>query len=137
MNKIQLREQINPSIRKSVKYLYVFDDYNGCNILFVTNDDNVLAVQRLNRLQNKLELLFVNAKTGVSNVVYTDESKTYVDVTDDLRFVGNKGFIITSEKNEYNHLYYYDLTGKLILQVTNGGWDVNFGDKNYSFSILY
>lgn len=89
-----------------------------------TNDNAILSVQRLNRLQNKLELLFVNAKTGVSNVVYTDESKTYVDVTDDLTFVSNKGFIITSERNEYNHLYYYDLTGKLITQITNGGWDV-------------
>lgn len=103
-----------------------------------TNDDNVLSVQRLNRLQNKLELLFVNAKTGVTNVVYTDESKTYVDVTDDLRFVANKGFIISSEKNEYNHLYYYDLTGKLISQITNGGWDViSFKGYDEKTSTLY
>ncbi|MBL7917913.1 MAG: DPP IV N-terminal domain-containing protein, partial [Bacteroidia bacterium] len=89
-----------------------------------TNDNNVLSVQRLNRLQNKLELLFVNATNGQSKVVYTDEAKTYVDITDDLIFIGNKGFVISSEKDEYNHLYYYDLNGKLINQITSGPWDV-------------
>lgn len=89
-----------------------------------TNNDNVLALQRLNRLQNKLELLFVDAKTGSSKVIYTDEAKTYVDITDDLTFIANKGFIISSERDEYNHLYYYDLNGKLINQVTSGKWDV-------------
>ncbi len=89
-----------------------------------TNDPSVLALQRLNRLQNKLELLFVNAANGQSKVIYTDESKTYVDITDDLTFVSNKGFIISSERDEYNHLYYYDLNGKLINQITSGNWDV-------------
>ncbi len=99
-----------------------------------TNDNNVLAVQRLNRLQNKLELLFVNAKNGESKVVYTDEAKTYVDITDDLTFIGNKGFVISSERDEFNHLYYYDLTGKLITQITSGSWDVisfkGYDEKN-------
>jgi len=89
-----------------------------------TNDNNVLSVQRLNRLQNKLELLFVNASNGQAKVVYTDEAKTYVDITDDLTFIANKGFIISSERDEYNHLYFYDLTGKLINQVTSGPWDI-------------
>jgi dipeptidyl-peptidase-4 len=89
-----------------------------------TNDNAVLSLQRLNRLQNKLELLFVNASNGQSKVVYTDESKTYIDVTDDLTFVSNKGFIISSERDDYNHLYYYDLSGKLIQQITSGKWDV-------------
>lgn len=89
-----------------------------------TNDNNVLSIQRLNRLQNKLELLMVNSTNGQSKVVYTDEAKTYVDITDDLTFIGNKGFIISSEKDEFNHLYYYDLNGKLINQITSGTWDV-------------
>lgn len=89
-----------------------------------TNDYNILALQRLNRLQNKLELLFVDAKSGKAKVVYTDEAKTYVDITDDLTFIGNKGFIISSERDEYNHLYFYDLNGKLVNQVTSGKWDV-------------
>lgn len=89
-----------------------------------TNDPNVLCIQRMNRLQNKLEYLFANASTGQSKVILTDESKTYVDVTDNLTFIGNKGFVISSERDEYNHLYYFDLKGKLINQITKGNWDV-------------
>jgi len=89
-----------------------------------TNDAKVLCVQRLNRLQNKLEYLFTDVTSGKARVVHTDESKTYVDVSDDLTFIGNKGFVISSESDEYNHLYFYDLNGKLINQITKGQWDV-------------
>lgn len=89
-----------------------------------TNNPLVLSITRLNRLQNKLELLFTDVIGGKGIVAYTDESKTYVNVTDDLRFVGDKGFIISSERDEYNHLYYYDITGKLINQITKGQFDV-------------
>lgn len=89
-----------------------------------TNNSNTLCVQRLNRLQNKLDYMFCNSTNGQSKVVLTEESKTYVDISDDLIFVGNTGFIISSEKDEYNHLYYYDLNGKLIRQITKGPWDV-------------
>ncbi len=89
-----------------------------------TDNPLVLCIQRLNRLQNKLEYLFTDVIGGKSTVVHTDESKTYVDISDDLTFVGNKGFIISSESDDYNHLYFYDYNGKLINQVTSGPWDV-------------
>ncbi|MEI8137757.1 MAG: S9 family peptidase, partial [Bacteroidota bacterium] len=89
-----------------------------------TNNPLVLSITRLNRLQNKLELLFTDVIGGKGIVAYTDESKTYIDVTDDLRFLGDKGFIISSERDEYNHLYYYDISGKLINQITKGPFDV-------------
>lgn len=89
-----------------------------------TNDPNVLCIQRLNRLQNKLEYIFTNVRDGSGKVIHTEESKTYIDITDDLRFVADKGFIISSESDEFNHLYYYDLNGKLINQITKGNWDV-------------
>ncbi len=89
-----------------------------------TNDAKTLSIQRLNRLQNKWELLFIDAASGSSKVVLTDESKTYIDITDDLLFVGTKGFITSSERDNFNHLYYYDLNGKLINQITSGSWDV-------------
>ncbi|HQQ94528.1 MAG TPA: S9 family peptidase [Bacteroidia bacterium] len=92
--------------------------------LTFTNKAGMLCVQRLNRLQNKLDYLFYNAENGETKVVLSEESKTYIDITDDLVFVGEKGFIISSEKNDYNHLYYYDLSGQLIRQITTGNWDV-------------
>jgi len=79
----------------------------------------------MNRLQNKIELLFTDASTGSSKVILTEEAKTYIDVTDNLIFLaGNKGFIWSSEVDEYNHFYYYDMNGKLINRITKGNWDV-------------
>ncbi|HWY37063.1 MAG TPA: DPP IV N-terminal domain-containing protein, partial [Bacteroidia bacterium] len=90
-----------------------------------TNDPNILSVQRMNRLQNKLELLFADATTGTTKVILTEEAKTYIDITDDLTFLpNNKGFIWSSEQDGYNHLYHYDFTGKLVNQVTKGNWDI-------------
>src|SRR6202008_1577057 len=52
-----------------------------------TNDANILSVQRMNRLQNKVELLFADANTGTTKVILTEESKTYIDITDNLTFL--------------------------------------------------
>jgi len=52
--------------------------------------------------------------------------------------VGNTGFIVSSERDEYNHLYYYDLNGKLINQITKGNWDVaEFKGFNEAKKTLY
>jgi dipeptidyl-peptidase-4 len=46
----------------------------------------------------------------------------------------DNSFIWTSEKDGFNHIYYYDKTGKLKNQVTKGNWDVTayygFDEKN-------
>lgn len=90
-----------------------------------TTDPNTLCIQRMNRLQNKIELLFADAKGGSSKVILTEEAKTYIDITDNLTFLSDKsGFIWSSESDEFNHLYYYDNNGKLINQITKGNWDV-------------
>jgi len=90
-----------------------------------TGDANILSVQRMNRLQNKLELLFADAATGTTKTILTEEAKTYIDITDDLTFLkSNKGFIWSSEQDGFNHLYYYDFNGKLVNQITKGKWDL-------------
>ncbi|MCF8428816.1 MAG: S9 family peptidase [Bacteroidia bacterium] len=105
-----------------------------------TKDNNTLAIQRLNRLQNKLEILLANTTTGKSTVIYTEENKFYVDITDNLTFLAdNKTFIITSERNGFNHLYQYDLKGKLVKQITNGSFDVDgfYGIDEKTKTIFY
>lgn len=104
-----------------------------------TTDKNVLSLQRMNRLQNKVELLYANASDGSTKTILSEEAKTYIDITDDLRFLpGNKGFIWSSEKDNYNHLYYYDNTGKLINQITKGNWDViSFEGYDEKLNTLY
>ncbi|MCD4680202.1 MAG: S9 family peptidase [Bacteroidales bacterium] len=90
-----------------------------------TNDPNLLSLQRLNRLQNKLELLIADANTGKPNVVYTDKSKYYIDITNDLTFLkDNEHFLITSERSGYNHIYVGDMKDNSLRQLTTGDWDV-------------
>ena len=91
--------------------------------IYWTAENNTLAILRMNRLQNKLEILLNDATTGTSKVIYTEENKYYIEITDDINFI-KKGFVLTSEKDGYNHIYYYDMKGKLIKQITSGKWDV-------------
>lgn len=94
-----------------------------------TLDPNQLSIVRMNRYQNKLELLLNDASSGSSKVVYTENSTTYIDIHegqgDYVYFTPDKkGFIIQNETSGYNHLYLYSMDGKLINPITNGNWDV-------------
>lgn len=90
-----------------------------------TKDPNLVSVQKMNRLQNTLELLHADATTGQATVVLKETDKAYIDVTDDLTYLKDgKHFIHSSEKDGYNHLYLYQLNGKLVRQITKGNWEV-------------
>jgi dipeptidyl-peptidase-4 len=90
-----------------------------------TKDANVLAIQRLNRHQNHLEILAADATTGKTRVFYDETNDYYIDITDDWHFLEDgKTFLMTSEKSGYNHIYLYNLDGTLVKQLTNGPWDV-------------
>jgi dipeptidyl-peptidase 4 len=84
-----------------------------------------LALQRLNRLQNKIEILEANAATGRTHVLFADSEKTWIDEQYDLRiFKSEQEMLWTSERDGYSHLYLYDAKGTLIRQITKGKWDV-------------
>jgi dipeptidyl-peptidase 4 len=90
-----------------------------------TKNSDILSCQRLNRLQNKLDLILIESGSGNANVILTENSSTYIDVTNDLTFLAdNKSFIWSSELGGYNHLYRYSLDGKILNQITTGNWDV-------------
>jgi dipeptidyl-peptidase-4 len=91
----------------------------------ITSVPNLLIIQRLNRLQNKLEFLYTDIFTGKSRVIYTEENKAYIDVPNVTFLNDGKSYIINSEKDGFNHLYQYDMSGKLIRQLTSGKWDVD------------
>lgn len=89
-----------------------------------TNDNNTLCITRLNRIQNKLELLLADANTGISKIIYTEENKYYIDINDVAFLQKNKGFLIQSERDGRNQIYQYTMNGKLINQITKGNFDV-------------
>ncbi|MGD1840794.1 MAG: S9 family peptidase [Thermonemataceae bacterium] len=93
-----------------------------------TKDANLLSIRRMNRLQNQLDLLHADVRTGKATTVLTENSKAYVDVefTDDLTYLEKgKQFIHASEKSGYKHLYLYNLSGKMIRPITTGNWEVS------------
>ena len=90
-----------------------------------TKDDNKLCVYKMNRHQNKLELLLADAKTGSTTSLLTEENKYYVEINDDLVFLKDgKHFLWMSEKSGYNHLYLHDMQGRVVRPLTKGNYDV-------------
>ena len=98
-----------------------------------TNDAQTLSVQLMNRHQNNLDLVFVDANSGKATGILNETDKAYIDITDNLTFLKDNSFIWTSEKDGYNHIYHYSEKGKLIKQITEGPWEVTafygFDDK--------
>lgn len=89
-----------------------------------TKNPNVLSIQRLNRLQNKWELLMVEG-TNVQ-VSLEETNPRYVDITDDLFFLSDKRhMIVSSERDGYKHLYFHKVDGPQIFQITSGDWEVD------------
>jgi dipeptidyl-peptidase 4 len=90
-----------------------------------TANPDVLSVRKLNRLQNKLDILHYSVSTQNTKTILTEESKTYIDITDDLTYLADqKHFIHSSEASGYNHIYLYTVEGKLVKQLTSGNFDV-------------
>lgn len=107
--------------------------------LMWTKTPGVLSFIRMNRLQNKLELFAAEASSGVSTVIYTEENKSYIEITDNLFFTDDgKYFFNVSDKSGYNHIYMYNMHGSLVNQVTDGNWDVDaFKGYDAKLNIVY
>lgn len=92
-----------------------------------TRDPELLSIRKMNRLQNRLEIIHTNAATGQSQVVLTETSDTYVDLEsiDDLTYLEDgKHFIHASEKSGFKHVYLYTIDGRQVRQVTSGNYEV-------------
>lgn len=69
-------------------------------------DGRSVAIQQLNRLQNRNDLLVADAASGQVRRAYRDESKTWLDVNDDFRWLDEgRAFLWVSEKDGWRHTY--------------------------------
>ncbi len=90
------------------------------------NDSRQIAIERLNRAQTQLELLFADARNGKSRVVLTEKDSYWINVGKELRFLKDgRRFLWSSERSGYRHLHLYDLSGKELKQLTSGDWEVS------------
>ena len=97
-------------------------------------NDNTLAVMRMNRLQNHMQVLTISSKKTGSEpdaIIYDEQDNAYVEVPDTWQFltIGNgknatQQMLITSERDGYRHIYLYDMQGRLVKQITSGSWEV-------------
>jgi dipeptidyl-peptidase-4 len=88
-------------------------------------DGRRLAIYRLNRDQNFLELLLADIATGRSQVILEEKvDNGWIDIDNDFTFV-DKGrkFIWPSVRSGWRHYYLYDINGKLIRPLTQGDWE--------------
>jgi len=89
-------------------------------------DSKTVVYQRQSRDQKRLDLVAVDAATLAQTTLLTETSKTWVSIHDDLRFLKNRSaFIWASERSGRNHLYLYDMTGKLLHPITSGDWGID------------
>jgi dipeptidyl-peptidase 4 len=89
-------------------------------------DSRRLAIQRLPRQQNRLDLLFADAGSGRAETVLSETDKTWINLADDLRFLADgRRFLWSSERSGFRHLYLYDVSGKQLAQLTHGDWEVS------------
>ena len=89
-------------------------------------DGKTLVYQRQTRDQKRLDLVAVDAASLAQRPLFSETSKTWVAVPADLRFLKNrKAFIWASERSGRNHLYLFDMDGKLLHPLTKGEWGVD------------
>jgi len=104
-----------------------------------TEEANLLSVQLINRHQNILDLILVDASNNSTSLLHQEKDDAYIDIKDDLTFLKNNSFIWSSEKSGWNHLYHYDKHGKNEKQLTKGDWEVTsyYGFDKNSGRIFY
>ena len=90
-------------------------------------DDKTIYVAIVNRAQNHLWLNQYDASTGnFIKTLFEETDDKYVEPLTPMLFVKNNPaqFIWQSNRDGWNHLYLYDINGKLIKQLTQGNWEV-------------
>jgi len=89
-------------------------------------DGSGLVLQRLHRDQRRLELLAAPLDGGGELTLLAEESDPHwVNLADDLRFLGDGGFLLSSERDGWRHLYRYPAAGGDPQQLTRGAWQVD------------
>lgn len=120
--------------------LWLYDVKNNQNRVIPTDNDfqniyiprikwlkytNQLCYITLNRHQNHLQLFLFQPANYSAKKIYEEISDTYIEINDNWQFINkDKEFLWISNKEGYQHIYRYDISGKLINAVTSGKFDV-------------
>ena len=88
-------------------------------------NSSVIAIERLTRVQDQLDLLFCDPASGAARAVIHEQSKTWINMADNLYFLKSRPeFLWTSERSGFRHIYRYSYNGELLGALTKGDWEV-------------
>lgn len=92
--------------------------------VYWTPDSKRLAIERMNRVQDHLDLLLADAISGSAKSILAEADPYWINHNDLFHFLSDGGFLWGSEVDGFCHLYLYSAEGKLRRQITEGNWEV-------------
>jgi dipeptidyl-peptidase 4 len=90
-------------------------------------DDKAIFIAVVNREQNHMKLNQYDAATGAFvKTLLEEKDEKYIEPLVPMQFVPGRPneFLWQSNRDGWNHVYLYDVNGKLIKQLTKGEWEV-------------
>ena len=88
-------------------------------------DSRRVGIQRLNRVQSRLDLVVADSTNGAARVILTESDKYWINVSDAYRFLRDSDeFIWSSERDGHRHMYLYSTDGRELARLTSGPWEV-------------
>jgi dipeptidyl-peptidase-4 len=119
----------NPKVKMGIADIatglttWVKTDYNVDQYIawpFWTPDSKKLAVQIVNRDQNKMEFILADPATGDFTLIYNETQKAWLDFYKDIYVMKDgSGFIVRSVRSGWENLYYYGWNNVLKSQLTS------------------
>ena len=109
--------------------------------LKATSDPTKVAIFTMNRHQDQLRIYMANPLSTVCKLVVEDKADKYVkeEVLDDIQ-ITDRHILLPSERDGYNHLYLYNLSGQQLRKIVNDkyvvkavyGYDEKTGDTYFA-----
>jgi dipeptidyl-peptidase-4 len=94
-------------------------------------DQTKIYVAELNRDQNFMQLNEYEVSSGnFIRTLFEEKDEKYVEPLNPMEFVPGHPdqFVWQSRRDGFNHLYLYEISGKMIKQITSGNWEIKAGN---------
>lgn len=90
-----------------------------------TSDEKSCAVWFTNRQQNKLDIHKINVEDLSSSTIYSEQTDTYLELSDQMYFTGSDGwFIMLTNSEAYRYLNLYNDRGQKVSRLSPDNKDV-------------
>ncbi len=121
-----VRAGVVPASGGAIRWLETPGDPRNHYIVSIDwSSPSEIYLQHFNRLQNTLQVLVADARTGKSRSILTEKDDTWVDLTlHDMRWLdGGKKFLWVSERDGWRRPYSVSANGTDLKPLTKGAFD--------------